>query len=1312
MLRNKTTLNIVDYISIQSMVTMHQFAGGFRNASLIPSENKPVENGITQLKTLGGYEFFLTGQNENEEFSWVSADLGNLDSKYPNVDAENTGDPTFGEFTGWVKNSGIHRMYTNVMIGARYNSFRGSSFISYENSTGAFANSFIAKAFKNVFTITNNGASYIDGLTYLKITETDAFHGAQYLDNYAGESAIALALKTGLPFLLGYVANGTFESNLYDKDATYEHGELGGNILLAVDPTKADDDYETIGRGKANIFLANLNSYKTDVFNPFDNQTLVWTGYYHPCQISQSSLEDGSIGGYEGECLSGTIYQMVSADTGFTLNNVNNLAVVSCATIGDEDTFTLHVSDTNGAQIANGGTYNVTITFDPDIDANVTTNTTDMAWVTLNGGTPVYFNAGTLSTFVLSVTAGTNNSGNLVFNIGVMNGKYNGTITISTTIGECVTLYNPAYLEAAFQNTPDYINIVSTYGQTHNYYTGLETGWIFGGDTFICRHSYRSTSMDFPNYYLLQNVGYDVDTSTSPILETITTGFGTQLSLPESIYITANPISETAPYNDYIGAVAFMNQRVLRTYGADKWPMFSSGANPTDFILLSHLIGVTSVIFPFTSGNPQNADKLDNFFERPAPVGFSTLYSVFVESDDNLNFRHAGDVAKGVSKAKSLYFDSYNAAEIVFRSPLIDLTKSDNLLYEEHYSAVQDIKTTIPFPKKGEIENNFPSRVIRSNVQTGSINDGYRKYLALQYKDFSQNKGSITNLAVFSGLLFIHTEKSLYKTIGKQNLQLGDTTEAYIGSGDIFAQEPIEFMTSPEGYGGCFNQHSALVNRHGYLFVSRKEKKVFLLAPSTNKVSVESLAEISALGMEKWFRTNIPYTLETYSSTNPYPIDLDSVPYLNLDSPTGSFGFISTYDPLFKRFIITKKEIVPGDVLATTLQLYFNSNLIYNNTYNGNTIAGCQDNIYDLNPNYNPPYGTGISEINSLSNVSPNLGLGYSSVGYYYVPTTDPWIWYDPNIGAYILNSLLAEYLTDTLGSTDWMSHVTPLTMYTWGETSEDCSTTMCYAIHILNDGYWWKEAGWTISYYPDNQSWVSRHSYVSPWYFYNSEYLFSFKSAINFTGDEDFYTFYAWRHSVPRQNSFYGVQYPYELEFIVNDSPDLTKLLQSVNFVADIYTRDETGVDVFYDLNNAQLKNNLNSYDILLPFTSFYIYNNYQLSEEISFSYLNNIRRVEGTWTFNNFRDSIIYSLNSSLSDNAYNISGGFNTNVQTPTKGLMFLGEGIINPVMLDTTKPWYHKKKFMDKFFGIRLKGQTREDILVNLYSANATLRKSIR
>ena len=63
----------------------------------------------------------------------------------------------------------------------------------------------------------------------------------------------------------------------------------------------------------------------------------------------------------------------------------------------------------------------------------------------------------------------------------------------------------------------------------------------------------------------------------------------------------------------------------------------------------------------------------------------------------------------------------------------------------------------------------------------------------------------------------MHLQDYLYRTKGKQSLQLSDATSAYLGSGDIFAQEPDELVQTESGYGVTQSQWACIVTSFGYL---------------------------------------------------------------------------------------------------------------------------------------------------------------------------------------------------------------------------------------------------------------------------------------------------------------------------------------------------------------------------------------------------------------------------------------------------------------------------------------------------------------
>jgi hypothetical protein len=367
------------------------------------------------------------------------------------------------------------------------------------------------------------------------------------------------------------------------------------------------------------------------------------------------------------------------------------------------------------------------------------------------------------------------------------------------------------------------------------------TDTVFGGDTYVGRYSFRSTSQDF-------------------------------------------------------GAVFLTNANADAT-NSDNW-----STNPYQ-------------LYSVNGSNTQQEDR--------AVDPYATVFQFLCESDDLLGFRHQGDTAAGVTPLQSLFWDGSIGTDVLFNGPDNDMTKSEHLLYMNNYSAVQDIKVTTPLPKKLFNPTAFPTRTIRSTVDDGSIQDKYRFFLALDFKDLPKNRGPITKLFTLGSILYLHTERSLFVTRGRQQLGLGDNTQAFVGSGDIFEQNPDEMIPTTEGYGGTDCQFASLTTRFGQFFVNRRDRRVYMMG--------ESIEEVSSLGMEKWFLDNIPYAIESY-------LDF-SLNTLNFDSPTENFGFNATYDPKYKRIILSKKELVPIGALLGILTGGFTVT-VDNITNDGITLSG------------------------------------------------------------------------------------------------------------------------------------------------------------------------------------------------------------------------------------------------------------------------------------------------------------------------------------------------------------------------------------
>ena len=280
------------------------------------------------------------------------------------------------------------------------------------------------------------------------------------------------------------------------------------------------------------------------------------------------------------------------------------------------------------------------------------------------------------------------------------------------------------------------------------------------------------------------------------------------------------------------------------------------------------------------SGNPNCTDEK------------SVVFTV-VESTDNINFRH-------IESVQSFYFPGAPLSDMLNLKANVDLSynpdvETGNMKYNEAYAFVNDVKTVLPLPTRFADPNNYPTRVIRSSKDDGSsLIDAYRIYRALQYRTLPTNRGELWKLSPYNNLLLFHMEDSIYRTKGKQRMKLDDGTEAYVGSGDIFAQDPDELRPTDSGYMGTKAQRACIVTPYGYFFPDIKNRRIFYIGTS----GIYDLTS-PTYGMQRWFQDNIPFALEQYGFDG------------NIDNPISGMGFHAVWDERYSRVILTKRDIKP-----------------------------------------------------------------------------------------------------------------------------------------------------------------------------------------------------------------------------------------------------------------------------------------------------------------------------------------------------------------------------------------------------------------
>lgn len=197
----------------------------------------------------------------------------------------------------------------------------------------------------------------------------------------------------------------------------------------------------------------------------------------------------------------------------------------------------------------------------------------------------------------------------------------------------------------------------------------------------------------------------------------------------------------------------------------------------------------------------------------------------------------------------------------------------------------------------------------------------------------------------------------------------------------------------------------------------------------------------------------------------------------------------------------------------------------------------------------------------------------------------------------------------------------------------------------------------WTVSYSPATDSWVSFHDYTPSLLFNTRNRFFSF------TGDT------IHKHNVGAVGTYYGTRYGTELDLVFNPSPTQSKVFINFNWITE--SINTSGGSVKKD-----------------TFTHATVYNSYQLSSRTTLTEHTSFRESEGTWYFNTFRDKL-------STQNSDIVSEDFT-----------------IDYSLLDTTRPWYKQRRFIDKYVIIRLEYDNSSGNTLYLYEASSAVRVSNR
>ena len=215
------------------------------------------------------------------------------------------------------------------------------------------------------------------------------------------------------------------------------------------------------------------------------------------------------------------------------------------------------------------------------------------------------------------------------------------------------------------------------------YFKGASSEEVFGGDTYITKYAFRTTSHSYGHSWFrassaLGDLGPSVDgTSTSDALQKV---IAADEGLANSKNTRQKDVPDFLSINDYgtnWGTAAGMtvwNTNIGHLASNVDLPLSAGEVGTVESLISNTLLNVKN-------WQPGNSNPC------------TSLFTFMVESEDNIGLRHQRDSEAGVA---TKFFDFNTAAEVLFSPPTQDFTKQDNLLYEDHLNFLQKSGYTIP----------------------------------------------------------------------------------------------------------------------------------------------------------------------------------------------------------------------------------------------------------------------------------------------------------------------------------------------------------------------------------------------------------------------------------------------------------------------------------------------------------------------------------------------------------------------------------------------------------------------------------------
>lgn len=223
-----------------------------------------------------------------------------------------------------------------------------------------------------------------------------------------------------------------------------------------------------------------------------------------------------------------------------------------------------------------------------------------------------------------------------------------------------------------------------------------------------------------------------------------------------------------------------------------------------------------------------------------------------------------------------------------------------------------------------------------------------------------------------------------------------------------------------------------------------------------------------------------------------------------------------------------------------------------------------------------------------------------------------------------------------------------------------------------VRDNKYFNDISWTISYSPLEKSFISWHDWHPDWVIQTDNHFLTIKDKGVYKHNERFDSFC----------NFYGIDFPFEIEFISNSGQQI-EIVRSLEYFLEVYHYKNFGRDRFHMHHEN--------------FSHLLVHNSEQISPMLNLAHKSQNPELDIAYPIRNTTNNVSYDILFSKEENKYRINQFWDT---VKDRGEFSSAEfhlfptdesgykQVLNPLAIDINKPEEQRKKFRHYWNKFRL------------------------